>query len=69
MLKSAVLSDSVKSGYNSKDSALAFIWYKIGLLTSDSAEKKEALEYLERYLKIKRADSALVEGYLEKLKD
>ena len=69
MLKSAVLSDSVKSGYNSKDSVLAFIWYKIGLLTSDSAEKKEALEYLESYLKIKRADSALVEGYLEKLKD
>ncbi len=69
MLKSAVLSDSVKSGYNSKDSVLALAWYKIGLLTSDSTEKKEAIEFLEGHIENKRADSALIRKYLEKLKD
>ncbi|MCH8026987.1 MAG: zf-HC2 domain-containing protein [candidate division Zixibacteria bacterium] len=68
-LKSVALSDSDKSGYNSKDSALAFIWYKIGLLTSDSAEKKEAIEFLETHSKRSKADSALIREYLEKLKD
>ena len=68
-LKSVALFDSDKSGYNSKDSALAFIWYKIGLLTPDSAEKREAIEFLEAYTPKNKADSALIREYLEKLKD
>ncbi len=68
-LKSAVLSDAVKSGYHSKDSLLALAWYKIGLLTVDSTEKKEAIEFLEIHSKQSRVDSALIREYLEKLKD
>jgi len=69
MLKSAVQSESVKSGYNSKDSVLALAWYKIGLLTPDSAEKREAFEFLKAYTPKNEADSALIKGYLEELKD
>ncbi len=68
-LKSVALSDSDKFGYNSKDSALALAWYNIGLLTSDSTEKKEAIEFLEKHSKKSRADSALIREYLEELKD
>ncbi len=69
MFKSALVADSVKSGYNSKDSVLALAWYKIGLLTPDSAEKKEAIEFIERQSMRNRADSALIREYLEKLKN
>ena len=68
-LKSAALTYSDKFGYNSKDSALTLAWYKIGLLTTDSTEKKEAIEFLERHSKQSRADSALIREYLEKLKN
>lgn len=69
MFKSALVADSVKSGYKSKDSVLALSWYNIGLLTVDSTEKKEAIAFLETHSKRNRADSALIREYLEKLKD
>lgn len=67
--KSALVADSVKSGFSSNDSALALAWYNIGLLTVDSTEKKEAIEFLEAHSKKSRVGSALIKEYLEKLKD
>ena len=67
--KSAILADSVESGYYNKDSSLALVWYKIGLLTIDSTEKKEAMEFLKGYVQRNKANSALVKEYLEELKD
>ena len=66
--KPAVLSDLVKSGYINADSALALAWYKIGLFTSDSTERKEAIMFLKKYVQREKADSALIREYLEELK-
>ena len=69
MLKSVVVADSFESGFSFNDSALTLAWYNIGLLTVDSAEKKEAIEFIERQSMRNRADSALIREYLEKLKN
>lgn len=51
------------------DSNLALVWFQVGMLTSDTTERKAAIQFLTEYQNRYKTDSSIIGSYLRQLRN